>query len=73
MIVSRAPVRPERDVFPVSLRQPLPTVPIPLLGDEAVDVDLQALLDSVYARAGYDLDVDYGRAPVPPLSPEDAA
>ncbi|MCO5169086.1 MAG: DUF4058 family protein [Planctomycetes bacterium] len=73
VIVSRAPLRPECDVFPSSLRDPLPTVPIPLLGDEAVEVDLQALLDSVYARAGYDLDVDYGREPVPPLSPEDAA
>lgn len=71
VIVSRAERRPDCDVFPVGLRDRLPVIPVPLQGDEDVEVDLQALLDAVYERAGYDLDLDYSRPPVPPLRPED--
>lgn len=73
VIVGRAERRPDCEVFATRLREPLPVVPIPLRQDEAVEVDLQALLDGVYERAGYDLDVDYRQEPVPPLEECDAA
>ena len=58
--------------IPLSIRNRLPTIPIPLREEEPARIDLQALLDAVYERAGYDLDLDYGRAPAPPLEPEDS-
>jgi hypothetical protein len=36
-------------------------------------VDLQALLNGVYDRAGYDYFIDYSSEPFPPLSDADAA
>lgn len=71
VIVGRAARRPDCEVFPIGLRDRLPVIPIPLRGDEAAEIDLQALLDGVYSRAGYDLDVDYAQEPVPPLTPDD--
>ncbi|MCO5168840.1 MAG: DUF4058 family protein [Planctomycetes bacterium] len=73
VIVSHAERRPRCEVYPLSLRAALPVIPFPLRGEEAVEVDLQAVLEDVYARGGYDLDVDYDRPPVPPLAPDDAA
>jgi len=65
---------PDALAWPVRLSQPLPVVPIPLAGDDPdVPLDLQAVLDTAYDRAGYDLRVDYGREPVPPLNDEWAA
>jgi Protein of unknown function (DUF4058) len=72
VIVSREERRPRCDVFPIGQRDRLPVVPFPLKGDEFVELDLQELLSSVYERAGYDLDLDYGRDPIPPLDPEEA-
>jgi hypothetical protein len=46
-------------------------VPIPLrAGDDDVILELQTVLDDTYDRAGYDLEIDYGKDAVPPLSPE---
>ncbi|MFI5074916.1 MAG: DUF4058 family protein [Actinomycetales bacterium] len=33
-------------------------------------LDLQAVLNAAYDRAGYDLEIDYRADPVPPLGPE---
>jgi hypothetical protein len=61
-------------VYPFGVRQPIPTFPLPLLHDDIEPVvDLGALLQSVYDRAGYDLIIQYDQPPVPPLSSEDAA
>lgn len=73
-LVSRERRRPKVEVYAWSLRQPLPTVPIPLAGsDPDVPLDLQAVFTSVYDRAGYDYSLDYTRPVEPPLSEEDAA
>lgn len=70
VVVSHAARRPQCEVYPVQLRDRLPTVPVPLQGDEAVAVDLQAILDLVYDRGGYDAYLDHGRpVPAPPLAP----
>jgi hypothetical protein len=60
-------------VYPIPLRAPLPSIPIPLRPtDKPVQLDLQPLLDRVYTAGGHD-DIDYTKPPVPPLDPEDAA
>jgi uncharacterized protein DUF4058 len=72
-IVSRAARRPRVDVYAWPLRHPLPTIPVPLTGnDPAVPLDLQAVFNTVYDRAGYDYSLDYRRPVEPPLSEADA-
>jgi hypothetical protein len=74
VMVCKAGERPRSSVWPISVRQPLPTIPIPLLApDPPVPLDLGQALRTTYARARYDLRVNYRKPPVPPLSPNDAA
>jgi hypothetical protein len=55
------------------LRDPLPTIPIPLRAPYGnVELDIQSVLHGVYDRAGYQ-DYIYLEKPNPPLSAEDAA
>jgi hypothetical protein len=57
-----------------SLRDPLPVLPIPLLGEDQVRLDLGKCLAAAYDRIAADDEVDYGsRAPPPPLSRSDTA
>jgi hypothetical protein len=59
-IVSRGYRRPRADVFPWTLRQPLPTIAIPLKkGEPEVLLDLQAVFTTVCERADYQLSIDY--------------
>jgi len=74
VMVCNASERPNSSVWPVSVRQALPTIPVPLLApDPPVPLDIGQALRTAYARARYDLRVDYRQPPVPPLSPADAA
>lgn len=62
---------PACDVWPISLRHPLPVLPVPLLRpDPAVPLDMGQALQIAYQRARYDLRIDYSKLPLPPLSPE---
>ena len=55
-------------VWPVSLRQPLPTIGVPLRADDPdVPLALQEAFAQVYEVGGYDLDIQYTGDPVPPL------
>ena len=73
-IVSRGHRRPRADVYPWTLRQPLPTIPIPLKKDEPeVPLDLQAVFTTVYDRARYQLSLNYAAKPGVPLSEADAS
>jgi hypothetical protein len=49
-----------------ALRDPLPVLPIPLLGDDQARLDLGACLAAAYDRTAADEEVDYGAAPPPP-------
>jgi len=72
-VVSRAYRRPRAEVYPWTLRHRLPAIPVPLAkGEPDVPIDLQAVFDTVYDRARYQLSVDYRQALEPPLSKEDA-
>lgn len=72
-LVSRPWGRPDIGLWPVGLRDSLPTVPIPLRRGEAEPLaDLQAVLHQVYDGAGYGYYI-YDTSPEPRLSPDDAA
>lgn len=59
--------------WPVSVRQALPVIGIPLRGkDGEVALDLGAILNTAYDNGAYDLSLDYRREPIPPLSKADA-
>ncbi len=61
------------DILPISLRQRLPRIKIPLRpGDPAVVIDLQEPIDLAYQLGSYARRIDYSKPPVPPLSPADA-
>jgi Protein of unknown function (DUF4058) len=66
--------RPQARLYACSVRQPLPEVPVPLRrGEPEARLPLGTLLADIYARAHYDLRLDYRQPPEPPLSPPDAA
>ena len=62
-----------REFYSLPLRQPLPTIAIPLRpGDRDVALDLQQVINQAYEDGRYDR-TDYRRSLEPPLPPEDAA
>jgi len=73
--LSRWQRRPFTQVWPIALREPLPTVPVPLLPpDPDVPLDLQAAVRACFDLVGYERLLDYsGPPPPPPLSDEEAA
>lgn len=72
ILICRANQRPIADLYSFNLRQPIPSVPVPLLPGEAEPLlDLQKLLNYVYERGRYHLAIDYSQPPQPPLSTED--
>ncbi len=74
VVLSRAEKRPLVDVWPLTLRDRLPIVPIPLLaGDDDLPLALRAAFDATYDLLGCDLLIDYRQPPEQPLSDEDAA
>jgi hypothetical protein len=61
------------EVYPVSLRSPLPAIRIPLRQqDQDIRLDLQAVLDQAYRKGRYHLTIDYSRPADPPLTGVDA-
>jgi hypothetical protein len=49
-----------------TLRDPLPVLPIPLLGEDQAQLDLGACFAAAYDRIAADDEVDYGAEPPPP-------
>jgi hypothetical protein len=71
-LVARGDRRPDCEVYAWTVRQPLPTIPIPLLApDPDIPVDLAAVFRSVFERARYQRSIDYGAPLTLPLKPED--
>lgn len=65
-LVSRVERRPQADVMAWTMDKRMPTIPIPQAdGDPDVPLDLQAVFNSTYDRAGYDCALKYER----PLDP----
>jgi uncharacterized protein DUF4058 len=65
---------PRAGVWPLTVRDRLPTIPIPLNPDvEPPLVQLRPSLDRAYDEAGYEREIDYTQPPTPSLAPTDAA
>ena len=73
VITRRANWRRRIEYFPISLRQRLPIIPIPLRPtDENATLDLQSLLDQVYRNGRY-ASLDYTKPCDPQIEGDDAA
>jgi hypothetical protein len=73
-LVARAERRPDCDVYAWSIRQPLPTVPIPLKApDPDVSLNLGDAFAMAFERGRYARLVDYARPLDLPLQPADKA
>lgn len=74
VLLSRAERRPWTAVWPISLADQLPSVPVPLLaGDADVPLDLQQAFTSIYDTFRYELTVDYSRPPEVSFKGDDVA
>jgi hypothetical protein len=74
VFLGRAENRPLTQVWPITLDQPLPEVPVPLLpGDADTKLDLQQALSEVYDKSALRYIIDYSKPPETPLAPEQAA
>jgi len=73
-ILHRARTSEHFDGWFATLRQPLPTIAVPLTAPfEDVPLDLQAVVETVYTRYRYDAVIDYeAESPPPSFSPADA-
>ncbi|HWG41590.1 MAG TPA: DUF4058 family protein [Gemmataceae bacterium] len=73
VLVSRAVDRPRGHVWPFSVRDPLPTIAVPLTErDGDLPVELGMCMNQVYDTAGYARELDYTQPPNPPLDEPDA-
>ncbi len=71
--IRRATAKDQAEVFPVSLRECLPNIRIPLRPtDQEVVLQLQSLLDESYRRGRYDT-IDYRESTDPALLADDEA
>lgn len=74
ILVSRGAKRPRAQLYPFSVRHPIPSFPLPLLpDDEEPTVELGEIVHALYTRARFDLRLNYTKPPVPPLRDEDVA
>ena len=70
--VSRAFRREVLEYYALLLREPLPSIPVPLRPDDVdVTLDLQAIVDTTYERGRYEDLLDYTKQPDPPLNTDD--
>ena len=73
LLVSRASRAPYCRVWLAHFQRPLPPIPVPLLSpDPDLTLDLQPLLDGIYALGRYDERIDYARPLTPALSDAEA-
>lgn len=74
IIISRAIDYPNAGVWPLSVRNQLPPIPVPLDPQiEPVELSLQLCMNRTFDEGRYDREIDYSQAPNPPLRAEDAA
>ncbi len=74
ILVHRGWRRSEGDLYAFGVREPIPTIPIPLRqGEEEPLLDLNTLLHTLYDQAVYNLRIHYDQPPTLPLAADDAA
>jgi len=73
ILVSPSVDRPKARLYGFNLPDPIPAFPLPMPpGESEPIVNLQSLLGDIYDQSGYNLVIDYGEDPLPPLSEGDA-
>ncbi len=73
VLVSRRPLFPKVEFWPIGVREPLPVVPVPVNPEDAdCPLDLRACLDRGYDDGRWAAKADYSKLPEPPLSEPDA-
>jgi hypothetical protein len=74
LLVCRRRRAPYCSVWPASFQERLPPVLVPLDDpDPDIELDLQPMVEAIYARSRYDTSIDYTKPLVPPLTPPQAA
>ena len=75
MFLHREEDRPDVGIWPLSIREPIPVVPVPLLQpDPDVPLDLGRAIRTIYDESAYDMRIDYSQPPPrPDFPPGDAA
>jgi len=74
ILVRRGWQHQRAQLYAFSLRQTIPGITIPLMrGEDEPPLNLNAVLHDLYGRARFDLRLDYGQPPVPPLNEQDAS
>jgi hypothetical protein len=74
LLVCRRSGAPYCRVWPAHFRRPLPPIPVPLSSpDSDVTLDLQPLVEAIYAQSRYYKCIDYSKPLRPPLSAEESA
>jgi hypothetical protein len=69
LLISRSQNRPSADLYGFNVPELIPQFSLPLQASDCEPIiDLHALLDIVYDRAGYGFVIDYSQPPVPKLS-----
>ena len=72
ILVSRSAERPTADLYLFNLPDSIPPFCLPLqANDREPTIELQAMLNDVYGRSGYDYFIDYRVDPLPPLTEAD--
>jgi hypothetical protein len=70
VLVSRKPTAPQCTVWPAYCLRPLPEIPVPLFPPDAdVPLALQPMIEAIYHRSRYALDIDYRQRCRPKLDP----
>ena len=73
ILVSRSYARPQADLYVFNLQEAIPPIPLPLQAEEQdLIIPLPDLLQEIYDKGSYDLEINYQNDPVPPLSEVDA-
>jgi Protein of unknown function (DUF4058) len=72
LMVARKHNMPYCKVWPAHFQHPLPPIPVPLFKpDPDVMLDLQPMIDGIYARWRFHASIDYTRRLTPPLTPDE--
>ncbi len=74
LLVSRDDHAPHCRVWPAFFHLPLPEIPVPLASpDPDIPLQLQPMIEAVYARSRYSRRIDYGKELTPRLKAEEQA
>jgi hypothetical protein len=72
LLVCRRERAPYCRIRPAHFQRPLPSLSVPLTApDPDVPLDLQPMIEAIYARSRYHRDIDYSRPLTPPLTAEE--